>query len=224
MSRYHLLSTIFAHIIYTVEAEGEGCPDLSFYTHHDREAFDTFMNSQVQQYNNEPVYFKIPSGPAPYKYCLRDVRIPDAIGGTSCRPKEGEGGEPNNRCMLLIGMHALDGESSDTLSPVFDRDGYSCLCQGYSFYEDAANTTFGSGTCGITNFNEWAVTCPQVGMRDEQNISVVISACPENRPDLNGCNVCGGETSLGPITVRPLKVAAKTIEKCASHAWHINPL
>ena len=77
---------------------------------------------------------------------------------------------------------------------------------------------------GITNFNEWAVTCPQVGMRDEQNISVVISACPENRPDLNGCNVCGGETSLGPITVRPLKVAAKTIEKCASHAWHINPL
>lgn len=163
-----------------------------------------------------PIFFDIPRTQTPYKLCLENILLPTFIGDTAC-----PFGVPD-ACYIMIGKHAepnsqtanSDCASGDNLVPC-----YSCSCTG-SVIPPVNSSEIPVNSCGISNTDDWATSCPSVSNLRENStttMSLEISSCPTGFQD---CNYCAGG-SQEPLRVSRVifvRVAGWLVDKHSSKA------
>ena len=197
------------------------CSDLTPFvaSDEDRANLEIFLaGGDILSYN--PVFFDIPrwemSSSRSQILCLEDVPIPRSIRGVSCL-----GGTSTEaattpadywgNCWLAVGKLAVADDETGRCSS-FGEPGdlascYDCACTGTEFGTGQPNRSH-IDSCGMSNDDHWAVSCPDVqngrGFNEtggpSNSSSIQVTICPEFS---NNCNdVCRIGGSQAPFKVR----------------------
>lgn len=208
MKRVYNVLAVLAITMYVASAELE-CFDLTpFAINAD---YLSVLQGGGDVPDNAAVYFEIPSTSVPegYVFCLKDILIPDTVGGNACN-------DTQNQCWLSVGHRAGPEESEISASQ------YDCLCSGSSMnpLDDSPENI--SDGCGLQDYDKWGLTC-----RDTNNgrtsvtpdgsawISPVASAYASIcSGSVNTCGVCGESGGIHPSFVVGVQWVSDLQDQC----------